>query len=148
MSETILLETRETKRSYGPLWLVLGVLMLGLPFLGRQRIRLTNERITVVSGFWTKVRDDIEIFRIRDVVVKQSLYHRMLGIGDVVVKVDGRPQRGIARAARRARPGRRQRADPQPVEPGGAPGGACDHAGLRPAPCARRKARSMVRTHD
>ncbi len=93
MSETIHLETRETKRSYGPLWMLLSVLMLGLPFLGRQRITVTNERITITSGFWTKVRDDIEIFRIRDVVVKQSLYHRMTGIGDVVVKsMEGRTE--------------------------------------------------------
>lgn len=93
MSETIVLETRETKRSYGPLWLLLSVLMLGLPFLGRQRITVTNERITVASGFWTKVRDDIEIFRVRDVVVKQSLYHRLTGIGDIVVKsMEGRTE--------------------------------------------------------
>jgi uncharacterized membrane protein YdbT with pleckstrin-like domain len=93
MSETIILETRETKRSYGPLWLVLSVLMLGLPFLGRQRITLTNERITIASGFWTKLRDDIEIFRIRDVVVQQSLYQRLTGIGDLVVKsTEGRTE--------------------------------------------------------
>lgn len=93
MSETIILETRETKRSYGPLWLVLSVLMLGLPFLGRQRIILTNERITIASGFWTKLRDDIEIFRIRDVVVQQSLYQRLVGIGDLVVKsTEGRTE--------------------------------------------------------
>ena len=102
MSETVILEARETKRSYGPLWIVLSVLMLGLPFIGRQRVTLTNERITLTQGFWTKVRDDIEIFRIRDVVVKQSLYHRLLGIGDIVVKsMEGRSEevhvlRGIA----------------------------------------------------
>ena len=102
MSETVILEAHETKRSYGPLWLVLSALMLGLPFLGRQRITLTNERITVTQGFWTKVRDDIEIFRIRDVVVKQSLYHRFVGIGDIVIKaMEGRTEeshvlRGIA----------------------------------------------------
>lgn len=102
MPETIILEARETKRSYGPLRLVLSVLALGLPFLGRQRITVTNERITVTSGFWTKVRDDIEIFRIRDVVVKQSLYQRLVGIGDIVVKsMEGRTEethvlRGIA----------------------------------------------------
>ena len=91
MSETIILETRETKRSFGPLWLLLSFLLLGLPFLGRQRVRVTNERITVTSGFWTKVRDDIEIFRIRDVVVTQSLYQRLAGIGDIVVKsMEGR----------------------------------------------------------
>jgi uncharacterized membrane protein YdbT with pleckstrin-like domain len=93
MSETVILEARETKRSYGPLWVVLSVLMLGLPFIGRQRVTLTNERITITQGFWTKLRDDIEIFRIRDVVVKQSLYQRMLGIGDVVVKsMEGRSE--------------------------------------------------------
>ncbi|MBR0650559.1 PH domain-containing protein [Roseomonas terrae] len=102
MSETVILEVRETKRSYGPLWLALSVLMLGLPFLGRQRILLTNERITITQGFWTKVRDDIEIFRIRDVVVKQSLYHRLTGIGDIVIKaLEGRSEeihllRGVA----------------------------------------------------
>ncbi len=102
MTETVILEARETKRSYGPLWLALSVVMLGLPFLGRQRIILTNERITLTQGFWTKSRDDIEIFRIRDVVVKQSLYHRLVGIGDIVVKaMEGRSDethvlRGIA----------------------------------------------------
>ncbi len=39
------------------------------------------------------MRDDIEIFRIRDVVVKQSLYHRLVGIGDVVIKsMEGRTE--------------------------------------------------------
>jgi uncharacterized membrane protein YdbT with pleckstrin-like domain len=89
--ETLLLEVRETRRSFGLGRGLLSVLLLGLPFLGRQRIRITNERITIEQGFWTKVRDDIEIFRIRDVVVKQSLYHRLVGIGDVVVKsMEGR----------------------------------------------------------
>jgi uncharacterized membrane protein YdbT with pleckstrin-like domain len=102
MSETIILEARETRRSYGPLWLALSLLLLGLPFIGRQRITLTNERITVTEGFWTKLRDDIEVFRIRDVVVRQSLWQRLLGIGDVVVKsMEGRSEdqrilRGVA----------------------------------------------------
>jgi hypothetical protein len=91
--ETVLLETRETKRSFGIGRGLLAILMLGLPFLGRQKITVSNERLTIVSGFWTKVRDDVEIFRIRDVVVKQSLYHRIVGIGDVVVKaIEGRTE--------------------------------------------------------
>lgn len=86
MDETTILETRETRRSYGLVRGLIALLLLGLPFLGRQRIRLTTQRITIEQGFWTKVRDDIEIFRIRDVVSKQALWHRLLGIGDVVVK--------------------------------------------------------------
>jgi len=93
MTETTILETRETKRSYGLGRGLLAVLMLGLPFLGRQRITVTNERITIEQGFWTKTRDDIEIFRIRDVVSKQALWHRLVGIGDVVVKAtEGRTE--------------------------------------------------------
>jgi len=91
MPETILLTTRESKRSYGIGRMLLSVLLLGLPFLGRQRITVSNERITIESGFWTKLRDDIEVFRIRDVVSRQSIYQRLVGIGDIVVKsVEGR----------------------------------------------------------
>lgn len=86
MDETTILETRETRRSYGLVRGLVAVLLLGLPFLGRQRIRLTSQRVTVEEGFWTKTRDDVEIFRIRDVVSKQALWHRLLGIGDVVIK--------------------------------------------------------------
>jgi uncharacterized membrane protein YdbT with pleckstrin-like domain len=93
MSETVILETRETKRSYGLVRGAIAILLLGLPFLGRQRITLTSERITIQQGFWTKTRDDIEIFRIRDVVSKQAVWHRMLGIGDVIVKsMEGRTE--------------------------------------------------------
>ena len=91
--EAPLLETYESKRSYGVLWGAASFLMLGLPFLGRQKITVTDQRITIQQGFWTKVRDDIEIFRVRDVVVKQNLYHRLVGIGDVVVKsMEGRSE--------------------------------------------------------
>ena len=91
--ETLLLETYESKRSFGVVWGAVSFLLLGLPFLGRQRITVTDQRITIRQGFWTKTSDDIEIFRIRDVVVKQSLYHRIVGIGDVVVKsMEGRTE--------------------------------------------------------
>ena len=93
MAETIILETRETKRSFGLVRGIVAILLLGLPFLGRQRVTLTTERVTIEQGFWTKVRDDVELFRIRDVVSKQSLWHRMVGIGDVVMKsTEGRTE--------------------------------------------------------
>ena len=93
MNETTILETRETKRSYGLLRGAVALLLLGLPFLGRQRISVTNERVVITQGFWTKTRDDIEVFRIRDVVSRQALWHRPLGIGDVVIKAtEGRSE--------------------------------------------------------
>src|SRR6476619_4760818 len=91
MSETTVLTTRETKRSFGILRGMAALLLLGLPFLGRQRITITNERIGVEAGFWTKVRDEGEVFRIRDVVSTRSIWHSTPGIGDIVVKsVEGR----------------------------------------------------------
>jgi uncharacterized membrane protein YdbT with pleckstrin-like domain len=91
--ESLLLETYESKRSFGIVWGAVSFLLLGLPFLGRQRITVSDQRITIRQGFWTKTSDDIEIFRIRDVVVKQSLYHRIVGIGDVVIKsMEGRTE--------------------------------------------------------
>jgi uncharacterized membrane protein YdbT with pleckstrin-like domain len=91
MSETTLLTVRESKRSYGIGGMLIGVLLLGLPFLGRQRITVTSERIVIESGFWNKLRDDIEVFRIRDVVSTRSLYQQLAGIGDIVIKsVEGR----------------------------------------------------------
>jgi|GEM_PF-1445222 len=113
-TETTILETRETKRSFGLVRGTVALLLLGLPFLGRQRISVTNERVTIQEGFWTKTRDDVEIFRIRDVVSKQALWHRMLGIGDVVIKsTEGRADEqhvlrgvpdpvGVSEAIRRA----------------------------------------------
>ena len=101
-NEQTVLEARETRRSYGPVRFLLGCLLLGLPFLGRQRITVSNERIIVEQGFLTKTRDDVEIFRIRDVVVKQSLWHRLAEIGDIIVKsLEGRSEeqhvlRGLA----------------------------------------------------
>lgn len=86
MAEQILLTTRETRRSFGLGRGLLAMLLLGLPFLGRQRITLTDERAIVESGFWSKVRDDIEVFRIRDVVSTRSLWQRLTGIGDVIIK--------------------------------------------------------------
>jgi uncharacterized membrane protein YdbT with pleckstrin-like domain len=93
MSEQVIVETRESRRSFGALGILVAVLCLGLPFLGRQRVRITNERIVIESGFWNKVRDDVEVFRIRDVVMKQNIWNRMFGIGDVVVKAtEGRSE--------------------------------------------------------
>lgn len=93
LPEILLLETYESKRSFGVVWGAVSVLLLGLPFLGRQRITVTDQRIKIRQGFWTKTSDDIEIFRIRDVVVKQNLYHRIVGIGDVVIKsMEGRTE--------------------------------------------------------
>jgi hypothetical protein len=69
------------------------LLLWWLSFLGRQQITVSNERVLVETGFWNKVRDDVEVFRVRDVVVTRSLWQRLLGIGNITVKAtEGRGQ--------------------------------------------------------
>ncbi len=49
------------------------------------RYRLTNERLIRVSGVLTKETDEVELYRIRDTRVHQSLPQRLVGLGDVEV---------------------------------------------------------------
>lgn len=91
MAETVILTVREARRSYPPGRMLLALLLLGLPFLGRQRVTVSDERIVVEEGFWTKVRDDVEVFRIRDVVSTRTLWQRLLGVGDVVLRATAGP---------------------------------------------------------
>ena len=67
----------------------LPLLVWWLGFLGRQTVTITSERVLVEYGFWSKVRDDVEVFRIRDVVVTRSLLHRLLGVGNITIKATG-----------------------------------------------------------
>ena len=91
MPEETLLVTRQARRSFSVGYFLVSLLLLGLPFLGRQKITISNERIVVEFGFWTKVRETVEIFRIKEVTSSQTFWQRLLGVGDVVIKaVEGR----------------------------------------------------------
>lgn len=84
--ETILWQGRQRRRSFGLVGAGISLLLLGLPFIGRQQITITNQRVLLEEGFWTKTVDEVEIFRLRDVVLVQTLYQRIVGIGDIVVE--------------------------------------------------------------
>ena len=84
--ETILWQGRQRRRSFGLVGAGISLLLLGLPFIGRQQITITNQRVLLEEGFWTKTVDEVEIFRLRDVVLVQTLYQRIVGIGDIVIE--------------------------------------------------------------
>jgi membrane protein YdbS with pleckstrin-like domain len=76
--------------------LCLGVLLLpvvvGLVFLFRVwyrvvalRYRLSTQRLFVYKGLVAKQVEEVELFRIKDVFVKQSLTQRILGFGTITV---------------------------------------------------------------
>lgn len=47
------------------------------------RYKLTNERLIVTHGFVSKRVEEIELYRVNDVSMKQSVMERMFGLGDV-----------------------------------------------------------------
>lgn len=59
------------------------------------RYRVTNERLMMVQGFVSRKTEEVELYRVNDVAVKQNVIERLLGIGDVrVVTTDSTaPQR-------------------------------------------------------
>jgi hypothetical protein len=61
---------------------------LGYRFLRARRghhYRLTNRRLFVTTGFFSRRVDQLELVRIKDVYIQQSMIGDWLGIGNVVV---------------------------------------------------------------
>jgi uncharacterized membrane protein YdbT with pleckstrin-like domain len=50
------------------------------------RYTLTNERLKVTSGLLAKHVDEVELFRVKDTKVYQSILDRLVGLGTVTVQ--------------------------------------------------------------
>lgn len=76
---------------YNPVYLLLSVCTLGifLIFLYYKRVFrayvLTNQRLIVITGIFSKRVDEIELFRIVDSSTTQSLVDRWANIGNIYV---------------------------------------------------------------
>jgi membrane protein YdbS with pleckstrin-like domain len=53
--------------------------------LRATRYRLTNQRLTVESGLFSKRVDDIDLRSLQDVALEQSALERLLGVGRLVI---------------------------------------------------------------
>jgi len=63
------------------------VLWEGRPFLSIATFyQITNQRVRIVRGVLGKDRDDIELIRVQDLDLEQSLGERFLNVGDIVLK--------------------------------------------------------------
>jgi uncharacterized membrane protein YdbT with pleckstrin-like domain len=75
-----------------PLLWIKAILTLGIYVLYTYFVRiydrytLTNERLIKESGIFSKERDEIELFRVKDTNVKSSFFQRLVGYGTVVIK--------------------------------------------------------------
>jgi uncharacterized membrane protein YdbT with pleckstrin-like domain len=77
-----------------PVWLSLIPVGVGLVFflavwvkVKSYNYRLTNQRLLVRRGLMAKHVDELELYRIKDVIVDQGLIQRILGYGTVSVVV-------------------------------------------------------------
>ena len=76
---------------YNPFYWFLAIITLGLfiPCLYYKRIytsyALTDKRLLIISGIFTKTVDEIELFRVVDSVSNQSMIDMWADIGDVTV---------------------------------------------------------------
>ncbi|EKN66891.1 membrane-flanked domain-containing protein [Neobacillus bataviensis LMG 21833] len=49
------------------------------------KYRITNQRLIIEKGVFTKIISEIELFRVRDIQVKRNLVERIFGFGDITV---------------------------------------------------------------
>ncbi len=68
-------------------FLLVGVFMLlGVWYnVASRRYRLTSQRLFVQRGLVAKHLEEVELFRVKDVTVRQSFLQRILGCGTVTV---------------------------------------------------------------
>jgi membrane protein YdbS with pleckstrin-like domain len=78
-----------------PHWVALAPLALGLLVLllvwirvKSSSYRLTNQRLFVRRGWWSRQVNELELYRVKDVVVDQRSLQRLLGYGTIRVLAD------------------------------------------------------------
>ncbi|MBR5873023.1 MAG: PH domain-containing protein [Oscillospiraceae bacterium] len=60
-------------------------LFLGLPFTF-TKYTITEEQITINSGFFTRLENDCYMYKIQDTVLSVNLFQRIFGIATVICK--------------------------------------------------------------
>ncbi len=58
--------------------------LFGLP-ISFTKYTLTEEKILVDTGFLSKSQEEIRLYRITDFSVRQRLFQRIFGVGDILV---------------------------------------------------------------
>lgn len=58
--------------------------LFGLP-ISFTKYTLTEEKLLVDAGFLSKSQEEIRLYRITDFSVRQRLFQRMFGVGDILI---------------------------------------------------------------
>jgi hypothetical protein len=51
-----------------------------------QRYKVSNERIIMEHGFISRRTEEIDLYRVNDVAVKQNIVERIFGFGDIIIQ--------------------------------------------------------------
>ena len=49
------------------------------------RYELTSQRLKTTRGVFNRITDDVELYRVKDTHFQQTVWQRMVGIGDIVL---------------------------------------------------------------
>ncbi len=73
-------------------WFVACILVIPIPWAFWRWLEtrchvyvLTDQRLKTTRGIFTKVTEDLELYRVRDTRMKQHIWQRLFGLGDVVL---------------------------------------------------------------
>src|SRR5215207_7207577 len=73
-----------------PILYALLVLPLGYGFwkwleVNSTRFTLTDQRLIVSNGIFTKRTNETELYRVRDTTIEEPFFYRMFGVGNVII---------------------------------------------------------------
>lgn len=73
-------------------WWIACVLIVPIPWAlwrwlvtRNTRYALTDQRLKTTRGVFNRITDDLELYRVKDTHFQQSVWQRMVGIGDIVL---------------------------------------------------------------
>ena len=69
-------------------WLGLGLLVSLWKYLQIKtwKIKITNQRIIEEKGIFSKTINELELFRVKDIILKKSFWDRILGISQIYLR--------------------------------------------------------------
>jgi uncharacterized membrane protein YdbT with pleckstrin-like domain len=94
MEETIWRGTSSQKKNIGLFilcvlfcWLIVPIIIGFTRFFQTKChvFELTTERLKMTEGVFSKVTETLELYRVKDIEVRQPFFHRLLGLENIVI---------------------------------------------------------------